>query len=353
MNNTITIQNSQVNVYISSIPSADNVEIDGMATAHIKQLLREKYTPKKRDNMHLADAYQLSGMDNAPNKAVRLATCARWLEFAIPPEGDDSSYKITKTSSCHVRLCPVCQWRRSLNTFRNLAAIYTDAGLKQYKHVFVTLTQKNALPENLKEEIDRISKAFTTMMRKKPFKDIVKGYTRTIEVTIGRDGTFHPHIHAIWTVTPSYGHKEYIRQKDLCNEWGKVLNVDYIPICDIRILKGNTAKAILEVAKYSVKPSEYIRPTLEETADLIKILDPALDGKRFVSTGGRIREIKQQIFKSENIEDIEETPPVWEDWERVLYEWHFADQEYHRRQPQDSPAAGSSSPKGRKKPAAL
>ena len=336
-NYIINITNSQVSIRFNheedTSRSIPDQEVSSMAEAVISQVLREQFEPKKRHNMLLADAYQVSGMTNGSSKAVRLATCARWLEFAIPPEGDDKRYKITKTSSCHVRLCPVCQWRRSLNTYRNLARIYAAPEMKGMKHIFVTLTQKNVLGEALADEIKRISDAYAAMMRRKPFKDVVKGYTRTIEVTRADNGTFHPHIHAIWTVAASYGSKTYVSQKYLCEEWQNALKIDYRPVCDIRVIKKLDGKSVAEVAKYSVKPSDYIDGTIDGTADIIKILDPALDGKRFVSYGGIVRKIKNRIFHEAAIEDIEtdSIPQVeWENWERVLYEWHFSEQKYRK-----------------------
>lgn len=336
-NYIINITNSQVNIRFDHAEdtsrSIQDQEISSMADAVISQVLREQFEPKKRHNMILADAYQASGMTNAANKAVRLATCARWLEFAIPPAGDDKRYKITKTSSCHVRLCPVCQWRRSLNTYRNLARIYAAPEMKGLKHIFVTLTQKNVSGNALADEIKRISDAYAAMMRRKPFKNIVKGYTRTIEVTRAGDGTFHPHIHTIWSVAASYGSKDYISQRALCEAWQMALALDYKPVCDIRVIRKMDGKSVAEVAKYSVKPSDYIDGTINGTADIIKILDPALDGKRFVSYGGIVREIKNRIFHEAAIEDIEtdSIPQVeWENWERVLYEWHFSEQKYRK-----------------------
>ena len=158
MNNyIINIQAGQVSMHFSADPNGTATEIDSMASALINQILREQFEPKKRHNLHLADAYQYSGMTNGPDKAIRLVACARWLEFALPPEAEDKRYKITKTSSCHVRLCPVCQWRRSLNTFRNLAQIYSAPDLAGRKHLFVTLTQRNIPGAQLGEEIKRIS----------------------------------------------------------------------------------------------------------------------------------------------------------------------------------------------------
>ena len=336
MNNyIITINAEQVNLaFGASNPDksgASAAEIDSISSALVKQMLREKFEPNKRNNLLLADAYQIAGLTNGADKAVRLAACARWLEFALPPDAADKRFKVVKTTSCHVRLCPVCQWRRSLNTFRNLAQIYE--AVQGYKHLFLTLTQKNVEGEALADEIKKISDAFTKMMRRKPWKDIVKGYTRTIEVTISKDGTFHPHIHAILTVSKSYGSKNYLSQNKVCEEWQKAICTDYKPVCDIRAIKNMNGKAIAEVAKYSVKPADYINGDAFHIAEIVKWLDSALDGKRFISYGGIIKDKKQEIFSKVNLEDIEaETIPKteWENWERVIYEWHFSSQKYKK-----------------------
>lgn len=334
MNNyIINIQAGQVSLHFGTDSKEPAAEVDSMATALISQLLREQFEPKKRHNLHLADAYQYSGMTNGPDKAIRLVACARWLEFALPPEAEDKRYKVVKTSSCHVRLCPVCQWRRSLNTFRNLAQVYSAPELAGRKHLFVTLTQRNVPGEQLGEEIKRISDAYTAMLRRKPLKDIVEGYTRTIEITMAKDGTFHPHIHAIWTVAGSYGSKKYISQNNLCLEWQKALKTDYKPVCHLQMIKNMDGKSVAEVAKYSVKPADYITDRIENTAKIISILDPALDGKRFVSFGGIIKTIKTNLFKLQNLEEIETdtiTAAEWENWERVLYEWHFSSGKYRK-----------------------
>ena len=144
---------------------------------------------------------------------------------------------------------------------------------------------------------------------------------------------FHPHIHAIWTVEKSYGHKNYITQAALCQEWARALGADYIPVCDMRSITKLDGKSVAEVAKYSVKPSDYISDRIEKTASLIRILDPALDGKRFVSYGGIIREIKQRLFQASNLEDLEAdvVPEAeWENWEKILYEWSFSEQRYRK-----------------------
>lgn len=346
INYTITINAEQVSLNFNASDPEKNsgtagVSVASLAEAEIRNLLREKFTPYKITNLRLADAYQLTSLEHRANKAVRLATCARWLEFAIPPLGDDKRYKLVKTSSCHVRLCPVCQWRRSLNTFRNLAQVYDRLNLG-YKHIFLTLTLPNVSAEELSAELTRYSEGFVKMLRRKPFADVIKGYTRALEITYNPDrNDYHPHLHAILSVPRSYGKKIYIPQEKFLQEWEDIngwnpeehLNAKGEPIrlqVNVKAIKSVDGKSIAEMAKYSVKPADYIRPTLEETAKIIEELDPAVDNRRFLSYGGVAKRIKREIFQDRNLEDIEADTlgKEWEEWERKVYEWHFSTESY-------------------------
>ena len=315
------------NLHLHLSEGEQEVQDDEIEEDQIRKLLKEQYEPKKRTNMFLADAYNMTTMDNAQQKARRLASCSRWLEFAFHAETE--KYKLVKTSSCHVRLCPVCQWRRSLNTFRNLARIYTDPRVKKHKHIFLTLTQRNVPGSELGAELAKISKAFTNFMRRKELK-FVLGYTKTTEVTRAKDGSYHPHIHAILTVPRSYGSREYISQQEIRRLWDDVQELGYDPQCDIRRISQRMGKTVAEVSKYSVKPADYIAKTREKTADVIEELDPALDGKRFVSCGGLIREVKKDLMGQKDIEADAEPVEDFANWEKIIYEWHFGDEKYIR-----------------------
>lgn len=333
-NYNITITGNQVVVNFGRVDPVGNpaAEISSLSEAEIKSMLREKYTPYKITNLRLADAYQLTNLDYRVKKAVRLATCARWLEFAIPPLGDDSRYKLVKTSSCHVRLCPVCQWRRSLNTFRNLAKVYDQLN-PYYKHIFLTLTIPNVKATELSSALTKYSEGFVKMLRRKPFCDVIKGYTRALEVTYNpKRKDYHPHLHAILSVPKSYGKKVYIPQEKFLQEWEEIVGWDkpYPLQVNVKAIKQVDGKSIAEMAKYSVKPRDYIRPTLEETADIIQELDPAVDNRRFLAYGGVAKQAKREIFQEKNLEDVETDTlgKEWESWERKIYEWHFSEEKY-------------------------
>lgn len=333
MNYTININAKQITIQNVKIELKNEGKTNAFSEFpedKIKSLLENDYTPKKKDNMHLSRAYSVAQITNGIDKAQRLAMCSRWLEFAV--NEDAGKYRLTKTSSCHVRLCPVCQWRRSINTYRNTARIYTKPELQRCKHLFLTLTQKNVPENQLGAELTKISKAFTKLMKRKEIREVVKGYMRSTEVTRNKKtGTYHPHIHAILTVPKSYGSREYIRKDRFAEMWAEIQHLEYSPVVDIRAIKKMDGKALAEIAKYSVKPSDYLMQNETETARIIETLDAALDGKRFISYGGIVRDVKRQILGNKDIEDEEsEVISEFEEWEKAVYEWHFGTQTYNK-----------------------
>ena len=308
--------NVNINILENSAYQQEEKEIQNF----IKHGIADKWQPKKIENMELVKKYEKIGNIN---KALRLRLCGRWLEYAV--NGELKKIKLVKASSCHVRLCPICAWRRSLNVFRNLSAVYAE-DRKQHKHIFLTLTQKNVTAEELDGEIQKISKGFLRLIRFKELKEIVQGYTRCIEITYNkRSNTYHPHIHAILSVKKSYGGKYYLPQKFFVEKWQKILELDYLPIVDIRKIEQLNGKSVAEIAKYSIKSVDY----LENGAD-IEILDKVLDGKRLISYGGCIRKLKQQILKNEIEEENNQEFEDWKEWERIIYEWHFETEMYRK-----------------------
>lgn len=286
----------------------------------IEKGIADKWQPKKIENMELVKKYEKIGNIN---KALRLRLCGRWLEYAVNREL--KKVKLVKASSCHVRLCPICAWRRSLNVFRNLSAVYAE-DRKQHKHIFLTLTQKNVTAEELDGEIQKISKGFLRLLRLKEVKEVVQGYTRCIEITYNKHtNKYHPHIHAILSVKKSYGGKYYLSQKFFVEKWQKILELDYLPIVDVRKIEQLNGKSVAEVAKYSIKSIDYIK----KGAD-IEILDKVIDSKRLISYGGCIRKLKQQILKNEIEEEFEGEFEEWKEWERIIYEWHFETEVYRK-----------------------
>ena len=327
---TISTATAERNVEVSP-DSAPTPTAQPLPEEIIKNRLKEQWEPKKKDNVFLSNIYIAADMANSKNKATRLRNCARWLEFAIA-EGQPA--KLVKTSSCHVRLCPVCQWRRSLATYRTLARIYSSSTtITRHKHLFLTLTQRNIPAAELGAELNRISAAWSRLIRRKAL-ECVKGYTKTVEITRNpKTGEYHPHIHAILSVPQSYGRKEYITRREWQELWSDVMHLDYLPEVHIKAIKKVTGKTVAEVAKYSVKPADYLSKSTDMAIQIVEELDNILDGKRFVSLGGIIAEENKRINNGKNPEELEELIDAdgdWIEWERVVYEYNFGSGAYER-----------------------
>lgn len=278
-NNTIDIEKCQVLQDVSS-------------TGKIRD-----WATKKANNHLLSLLYQ----DINISKSLRLSQCATTLIFG------EKSKKLKKANFCRVRLCPVCSWRRSMKIFSQTNKIIDELNKSEkYGYVFLTLTVKNCSDFELSSQIDSLMSAFKLLMKYKEMK-FVKGYFRALEVTHNVNyksksfDTYHPHFHVIFAVEKSYfTSRDYISQKRISELWQKALSVDYVPLCDIRKVKGVSAQAISEVAKYSVKSVDYILPyDWDLSVASVKCLDFALNKRRLASYGG----IFKTVHSALNLDD--------------------------------------------------
>lgn len=229
-----------------------------------------------------------------PKKAERMKTCAQWLSFM---RKEDGALKLHDARFCRVRLCPVCQWRRSLKTFAQMSQVLDLAKEQGYQFIFLTLTICNCNSSELSDELTHILLSFNRLMKYKDVQNAVKGYYRGCEVThnIVTD-QYHPHIHAILAVRPGYfSGKTYLSQARWTELWQRALQVDYTPIVDVRRCKGGT-KAIAEACKYAVKPSDILNmDDWDMTVDTLRTLDKALEKRRFIGLGGIFKDLHKQL----------------------------------------------------------
>lgn len=259
---------------------------------------QKPWKEKRMANILLSQAYQ----DLNPNKMIRLQNCASFLEFRIL---EDNSKKLINANFCRVGLCPMCNWRRSLKIFSNTNQIMTAMEKqREYGYIFVTFTVRNCEGNNLSQTIDEMMQAWKKLTKYVPFKKAVHGYYRGLEITHNTKkesesyDTYHPHFHCILVVNKSYfkDNEIYITQKKWVSLWQKAMKLDYQPNVDVRRVKGNTAKAVSEVAKYSVKDADYIiKHDWDLTLCSVKILDKALHKRRLVAYGGIMKKLHKQL----------------------------------------------------------
>lgn len=237
---------------------------------------------------------------------LRVSTCAEILKFKFldDMETGETKLKLQETQFCRVRLCPVCQWRRSMlwraKLFQNLPILLQQN--KNLNFIFLTLTVKNCQIDELSETLKMMNSAFSRLRKLKKFTDTIKGYIKAIEVTKSKDGTAHPHFHCILAVNKSYFKgKTYISSSKWAEMWKKCLRVDYLPVTDVRKIKqdktGNLeSKAIVETLKYTTKVESLISDQgwfLELTKQLYK--------KRFIDTGGIFKNLLKEEATNEDL----------------------------------------------------
>lgn len=233
--------------------------------------------------------------------AQRMSDCSGLLEFAWADniETGESCLKLNKASFCRVRHCPVCQWRRSLmwqaRFYQSLPTIVQEHPKARW--LFLTLTVRNMPVSELRDSLQHMNKSWQRLIKRKEFK-AVQGWIRTTEITRGKDGSAHPHFHALLMVPPSWFRGQtYVKQQRWVELWGDCLQVDYAPTVDIRTVKpregkqgqavGVTAElqgAVAETLKYSVKPSDMI-----EDPDWFLTMTEQVHKLRFIATGGALK----------------------------------------------------------------
>ena len=240
-----------------------------------------------------------------PRKAARLAQCAQALIFTRRQSG---GLKLKHADFCRVRLCPICAWRRSLKTAAHVNKIITAAESEHLDYIMVTLTLHNCSGDKLSTQLDKIIGGYKKLVKRKRYLQAWVGWYRGVEVTHNtRDDTYHPHIHALVGVKPSYFKgRKYIKQSDLAQDWREVCGVDYTPIVDIRRVKryngaGATSrldiiKAVNEVAKYTTKAGDIINfDDWDMTIATVALLDKAFDKRRFIAFGGLFKQLHAQL----------------------------------------------------------
>lgn len=283
---------------------------------------------KKVKNTALSDSYKRLG---DKKKSLDIKACACLLAFEIDPETASKQFK--SAIFCQKRLCPMCQWRKSLKVFRELSKVMdlTQERNKNFVPVFLTLTVKNCKGEELSEIIGSMLRGWRNLNDHRRTRKIIKGWFRALEVTYNRDDdTYHPHIHAILLVEKSYFKSaDYMQTADWVQLWRTSVGLDYDPICDIRAVKTakGKRKEVAEVAKYTLKDTEYLTTSNALTDKLVAILDGALYRRRLYAYGGILKKIAKEL----KVDKPEETDlNIDEDTMRAdiatvleFYKWNF------------------------------
>lgn len=231
----------------------------------------------KRAALGMANVGKLAGCVSDAQHA-RLLACGSYVGMQYDAE---QRLRVTEACFCRARMCPMCAWRKSLRIFVTVQQMI--AAMPGYDYILCTVTVPNVAGSMLGDEITRMYRRWRDMVKQSELRAWC-GWLRSTEVTYNpARGDYHPHIHALVAVKPTYWKsRAYVSQDAAQRLWG-------LGIVDLRRVR-DIGRGVAEVAKYVVKPLDFERVDAERAAEVYRTLHDALHGRRLTQTGGCIRD---------------------------------------------------------------
>lgn len=249
-------------------------------------------------------------------------------------------HKVISQWSCGDRMCPLCQIKSARKIAANARIVLDKACAENnVRPYLLTLTQKNCSAEELGTRIDDMLNAWRVIIKNiRGMKRYLAGYARTIEVTIGRDGSFHPHIHSIMLFANDVP-KEMIRARYWGAMWQdymktQVYQGSVVPICDIRRIRPNVRKGLTSEAAAAAEVSKYVAKSshiLSQPNNYKNVLtvEAAIAGRRLRSYGGVWKVIRARL-KLEDNNQVEPPTQYIATASVDLWQWAGATKSYQR-----------------------
>ncbi len=225
----------------------------------------------KTDTLKLYEMLKNSEVANATARTLDVVkSCGDVVKYAIAYEGDMKSVKHKKllyTETCGNRWCLRCMQRKALS---DALEIYTLANYlyteKNYRFLFITLTAPNCSGDDLRDTISQFNKGIDRLFKREPYRSDFKAWITKVETTYNvKRKDYHPHLHVLVAVDKRYlkDSDRFVSNDRLRKDWRDVFGDDTITQVDIKKASGDTKrkrmKSVLELAKYTAKPSHYLR----------------------------------------------------------------------------------------------
>lgn len=318
--------------------------------------LKTRFHRKRENAEKLSQSFYRIGLDK---RAQYTKDCGTQLAFGHDRDITDTfttKGRLRHANFCRDKLCPMCNWRRSVKCFHQLSQVL-DQIQDKYAFIFLTLTVVNPSGFDLRKTIDQMAKGWKAFHDRKIFQDVVKGFSRTLEITYNKKSdTYHPHYHVLIAVNKSYGKKgKYIKHGEWLQMWRDCFGDQNIEFVNVQFVKdkfdkdkavrefeieqrksisetanygSNITGALLEVTKYSIKDTDYLHNSIELTDKVISTLCAQISGVKMISFGGIIRKIRHDLNQDDpedgdlTIVDGEKLNPMMQ---RLImrYEWQI------------------------------
>ena len=195
--------------------------------------------------------------------------------------------------------------------FAHLTDVWDKLRADGYDVLHVVLTVRNVSGSQLRDQITKMYNAFSSMAKNDTLRGW-KGSLRFLEVSYNmHDKTYHPHLHVLVAVRPSYfKSRYYVSQELLTFLWRAALHVNYDPMVHI---KKCDPSAILEVSKYCVKPFDFAHVDPAETLSIYRCFDFVLHSRRLIQSYGVVRQTIRDCKLSDTLDDEDDREYTVED----------------------------------------
>lgn len=230
----------------------------------------------------------------------KIKWCGGWLHFREWTEQNES--RLINANFCKKHLlCMPCAVRRAakMNEAYQPKIELVMAQYPKLIPVMITLTVKNG--EDLLERILHLKSSWSRMLAAKrkgasgaerhnliEWNKVV-GSLRAMEITMGKDGLWHPHFHVFALLT------EYINQPMLSAEWERFSGDS--KIVGVTRCRGGIKAGLLEVLKYSCKFASL-------TPELTLHVHRVCNGSRLIDPQGILRGVPEPDIDSDSIEGL-------------------------------------------------
>lgn len=255
--------------------------------------------------------------------------CGTFLQYRVTPE----AASLVHANFCRDRMCPLCNWRRSLKVFGQVSKIMTELDKGGYRYLFLTLTIRNVWGDELPAAIQALYDGWRVLYHdyirgsghsaEKRLKGVIAGTFRALEVTVsdGRyhpewAGSFHPHLHVILAAEKSYfqrGH--YLTTGDWQEIWRNACNLNYNPSIKIEAVRPKEcagpfdvpteagkpldyAGAVAELSKYPLKDADFVGADADyhqQEGQYMDWLLKALRRRRLIGLTGCFRDVARAL----------------------------------------------------------
>lgn len=277
------------------------------------EVFSEKKFSGQKINIVLSDYFMCC---NRKTKSHHIRNCASFLMFRAY-DNEEQTKKLERSNFCKHPLCLMCSWRLSLKRTRELECA-VDSLMEENpegRFYFLTLTVRN-WEVITKEKIRRLQKRGVEFIRKVLG---VNSYYVSLEITIGQDGLYHPHLHALIYTTrflnTTFGFLGMYRK-----EWAKIvreeeLNYQILTLYPVkRGVEGE--KSIHEVTKYILKPE--IKISREMVVNVSKSIENVKKGFSAGEIRNALKRAKETISEHDD-DELERLSRF--NWRIEFYKW--------------------------------